>query len=185
MRADDDQWMALTAAFGPVLKQAFPDHTPIERMGAADALCEVVKARAAWFLAPEPPGQEPIPPQAQETIAEREFALTELQQLGQECDADAPDEWAMLAQTEDDAPECTLADATKRMAKTLGAEFIPFTPVDVPTPSVEPCNVVVGDKGIDAPDTPQQLYHWLDKIETDARLGNTMIGDLTLTERGE
>lgn len=28
-----------------------------------------------------------------------------------------------------------------------------------------------------------EVNHWLDKIETDARLGDTMIGDLTLTDR--
>ena len=46
----DDEWMALAAAFGPVLKEAFADHTAMERMAVADALAKEVRRRERWFL---------------------------------------------------------------------------------------------------------------------------------------
>lgn len=45
----DEQWAALGAAFGPILKEAFPDHSAVERMAVADALAEAVKVREHWF----------------------------------------------------------------------------------------------------------------------------------------
>lgn len=49
--ASDEMWLDLAAAFGPTLKEAFPDHTAMERMHVADALADVVKAREGWFAA--------------------------------------------------------------------------------------------------------------------------------------
>lgn len=47
----DERLLAMGAAFGPVLKAAFPDKSAAERMAVADALAEEVEKRGAWFAA--------------------------------------------------------------------------------------------------------------------------------------
>lgn len=55
-----DIWLDAAAAFGPVLKEAFPYSEPAYRAAVGEALAEQVKTRAHWFwpVAPDIAGDE-------------------------------------------------------------------------------------------------------------------------------
>lgn len=53
----EELWHGLAASFGPVLKEAFPEYSPVERMRAGEALCAEVRKREGWF---NPAGSEMV-----------------------------------------------------------------------------------------------------------------------------